>query len=84
MFVYLRIGVWAFLVPALYAWFWCAVILLLRGFDNPRQKYLLVQQQNNQTMMNQVELNPQPNTTTTGLAPINLDDPSPDNSEDFV
>jgi len=86
MFVYIRVGVWAFLVPAMYAWFWCAVILLLRGLENPRQKYLMVQQRNLERKTDPEQINNTVGTqtsNTTGLAPLVLDE-SPDDSEDFV
>jgi len=39
---YINIGDYAFIVPGLYALFWCAVITAMRGCKEPKQKYQIV------------------------------------------
>jgi hypothetical protein len=42
----MELNYWAFLFPAFYAWFWCGVLLLMRGIEYPMQHHVEEQLRN--------------------------------------
>jgi len=91
--IYVNMGTWAFIFPAIYAWVWCAILLAMRGLSYPLQKHQVLQQMNKQdTTINKA---PQPKEQPkqdpiSSIIPIDMGPPIdltpdvPGEDEDFV
>jgi len=84
VYTYLRLGYWAFIFPAIYAWMWSAILILLRGTDNPKQKHQLVDPITPTTTPTTTPGQNTPNTNTQQGKPEDKEKTNTESDEDFV